>query len=67
MPENTPHVIFELTGPNAGATIRQAGFDFINGELHVSAADADRVEAVLTAADVWMQRKGLKPSRRKRK
>ncbi|MEN3329019.1 MAG: hypothetical protein V7638_3826 [Acidobacteriota bacterium] len=66
MTETTSHVILELTGPLTGQDARIAGFDFINGELHVSAADAGRVEALLTAADAWFQRKGKKRSRRKR-
>ena len=67
MTENRPSVIFELTAPYAGATVRLAGFDFQNGELHTSGSDADRIEDVLKRAAVPMQRKGSKTTKRKRR
>lgn len=41
------HVIYELTGPHAGETIRLAGFEFVNGELQVPAKNVASVEAII--------------------
>lgn len=42
------HVIFELTGPDAGQTVRKGGFDWINGELHVPLANVATIEPVIS-------------------
>lgn len=41
------HVIFELTGPDAGQTVRKGGFDWIDGELHVPLANVGTIEPVI--------------------
>lgn len=42
------HVIFELTGPDAGQNVRKGGFDWVNGELHVPLANVATIEPVIT-------------------
>lgn len=47
-----PPVVLELTGTDAGATTRLAGYEFQNGELHVPHANLATVEKALAGYSV---------------